>query len=108
MAKNPIFMQKEIDTWNTNNATVALITKEELNIKSLPSANSVNDEGYHRADHRRFTRKHSRLRSDRTFSLKLGTLTTIENAHNTAGMKCSVCPVVNIAARPKDGKDSPK
>ena len=45
MAKNPIFMQKEIDTWNTNNATVALITKEELNIKSLPSANSVNDKG---------------------------------------------------------------
>ena len=30
------------------------------------AANSVNDETYHRADHRRFTRKHSRSRWDRT------------------------------------------
>ena len=68
------------------------------------SANSVNDEAYHR----RFRRKHSRPRSDRTVPVKIGTLTTIENAHNTADMKDSVCPVVKIAARPKDGKYSPK
>ena len=37
------------------------------------------------------------------FLLKLGTLMTIENAHNTADMKYSVYPVVKIAARPKDG-----
>ena len=38
MAKNPIFMQKGIDTRNTNNATVALITKVDLNVNEL-SAN---------------------------------------------------------------------
>ena len=32
MAKNPTFMQKGIDTRNTNNATVALITQEDLNV----------------------------------------------------------------------------
>ena len=44
-----------------------------------PSANSVNDDdAYHRADHRRFIRKHSRPRWDRPVPLKLGTLTTVE------------------------------
>ena len=37
------------------------------------------------------------------FLLKLGTLTTNENAHNIA--KYSVSPVAKIAVRPKDGKD---
>ena len=45
MAKNLTYLQKEIDTRNTNNATVALINNL--------SANSVKK--YHRADHRRFT-----------------------------------------------------
>ena len=62
MAKNFTFLQKEIGTRNTNYATVALITKEDLNVNSFLQ-NSVNDEAYHRADHR-------------TVPLKLGTLTT--------------------------------
>ena len=72
------------------------------------SANSVNHETYHRADHRRFTRKHSRPRWDRTVPLKLGTPTTIEDVHNAADMKNSVYPVVKVAARPKDGEHLPK
>ena len=50
MAENFTFLQKEIDTRNTNNATAA-------HINSF-SANSVKTN--HRADHRR--RKHSRPR----------------------------------------------
>merc|ERR1712209_74879 len=42
------------------------------------------------------------------FLLKSGTLTTVEDAHNIADMKYSVSPVVEIAVRPKDGKDLPK
>ena len=34
IAKNPAFMQKGIDTRNTNNATVALITKVDFNVNS--------------------------------------------------------------------------
>ena len=41
-------------------------------------------------------RKHSRSRWDRTVSLKFGTLTTVENAHNTADTKYSVYPVAKI------------
>ena len=63
-------------------------------------------ESYHRADHRRFTRKHSRPRCDQTVPLKLGTLTTFENAHNTADMMYSVYPVVKIAVMSKDRRDS--
>ena len=35
IAKNLTFLQKEIDTRNTNSATVALITKEDLNVNSF-------------------------------------------------------------------------
>ena len=41
MAKNPMFMQKGIDTRNTNNATVALITKEDLNVKGFQQTLSM-------------------------------------------------------------------
>ena len=41
MAKNPIFMQKGIDTRNTNNATVALITKEDLNVNGFQQTVSM-------------------------------------------------------------------
>ena len=34
-------MQKGIDTRNTNNSTVALITKEDLNVNSLQQTVSV-------------------------------------------------------------------
>ena len=47
---------------------------------------------------------HSRPRWDRPVP-KLGTLTTVEDVHNTAGTKYSVSPVAKIAVRPKDGKD---
>ena len=40
--------------------------------------------------------------------MKLDTPTTSEDVHDTADMKYSVCPVVKIAVRPKDGKDLPK
>ena len=83
MAKNPAFLQEEIDIRNTNKATVSLIMIKTLKL----SAKSVNDETYHRADHRRFTRKNSRPRWDRTVPFELGTLKTVENAHNTADMK---------------------
>ena len=105
IANNLTFWQKEIDTRNTNNATVVLITEEDLNVKSL-SANSFNDGAYHRADHRRIMRKHSRPRWDRTVPLKLSTLTTVENAHNTADTKYSVYPVAKIAVMFKDRRDS--
>ena len=41
MAKNPIFMQKGIDTRNTNNATVALITKVDLNVNGFQQTVSM-------------------------------------------------------------------
>ena len=40
------------------------------------------------------------------FLSKLGTLTTVEDAHNTADTKFRVSPVAKIAVRPKDGKDT--
>ena len=52
MAKNLAFLQKEIDTQNTNNVTVALI-------------NSFQGTVLKRANHRRFTRKQSSPRCDR-------------------------------------------
>ena len=51
-------------------------------------------------------RKHSRPRWDRPVPLKLGTLTTVENAHNTADTKYSVHPVAKIAVMSKDRRDS--
>ena len=41
MAKNPTFMQKGIDTRNTNNATVAIITKEDFNVSSIQQTVSM-------------------------------------------------------------------
>ena len=40
------------------------------------------------------------------FLLKLGTLTKVENAHNTADTKYSVYPVAKIAVMSKDRRDS--
>ena len=40
------------------------------------------------------------------FFLKLGTLTTVEDVHNTADTKYSVSPVAKIAVIPKDRRDS--
>merc|ERR1711874_476183 len=42
------------------------------------------------------------------YLLKSGTITDIEDAHNTADMKYSVSPVVKVAVKVKDGKDLPK
>ena len=47
-----------------SNATVALV-----NVNSVQQS-VTDDEAYHRADHRRFTRKHSRFRWDRTVPVK--------------------------------------
>merc|ERR1719321_1347577 len=42
------------------------------------------------------------------FVLKSATLSTFEDSHNIADMKYSVSPVVEVAVKPKDGKDLPK
>ena len=79
IAKNPAFLLKEIDTGNTNSIRTALIRRKTS--RSRAFASSVNDdEAYHRTDHRRFTRKHSRPRWDRTvLFLKVGTLKTVDD-----------------------------
>ena len=73
MATNRTFLQKEIGSRNTNNATV------------------VNDEAYHRAD-------------QRPVPLKLGTLTTVEDAHNNADDRRHA--VAKITMMSKDRRDS--
>ena len=40
-AKNPTFLQKEIDPRNSKNAKVALITKEDLNVNSFQQTESM-------------------------------------------------------------------
>ena len=92
VAKNLTFLKKELDTRNTNNATVALIIIMKTQCQQL-SANCVNDEAYHRAD-------------QRPVPLKFGTLTTIEKALNTADTKYSVYPVAKITMMSKDRRDS--
>eukprot|EP00438_Fugacium_kawagutii_P020097 Skav232649 [mRNA] locus=scaffold2334:121135:138717:- [translate_table: standard] len=42
------------------------------------------------------------------YILKSGTITTLEDAHNIADMKYSVSPVVKVAVKAKDGKDTSK
>ena len=77
MAKNPTFMQK--GTRHTEHEQRHSIAHDQGRPQCQQlSANSINDETYHRADHRRFMRKHSRTRCDRTVPLKLGTLKTVE------------------------------
>ena len=92
MAKNPTLMLEGIDTRNTNNAMVAIITTQDLNVNH--------------ADHRRFMRKHSLTRCDRTVPWKLGTPKTIEKAHNTVDPNYSVSHVAKIAVKSKDRRDS--
>ena len=48
----------------------------------------------------------SRLRWDRPVLLKFGTLTTVENTHNTADTKYSVYHVEKIIVKSKDRRDS--
>ena len=55
---------------------------------------------------KRTTEQISRPRWDRTVLLKLGTLKTVENAHNTADTKYSVYPVAKITVKSKDRRDS--
>ena len=93
MAKNLTSVQKEIDTRNTNNATVALInTFQRTVLKSTTEQITDVSRGNTTA-----------LVVIDQFLLKLGTLTIIENAHNTADMKYSVYPV---EVKSKDRRDS--
>ena len=105
MAKNPAFLQKELDTRNTNNVMAALIIRKTSRSKAF-SKQCQGNEAYHREDHRRFMRKHSRSHWDRPLPLKLDTPKTVENAHNTADTKCSVSYVAKIAVMSKDTRDS--
>ena len=41
IAKNPTFLQKEIDTRNTNNVIAALIIRKTFNVKSLQQTVSM-------------------------------------------------------------------
>ena len=68
MAKNPTFLQKGIDTRNTSNAMVALITmKTSMTMKRITEQITNVSRGNTAAP-----------RCDRTVLLKLGTLTTVE------------------------------
>ena len=90
MAKNLTFLQKEIDTRNTNNATVALINSFQRTVLNM----QINDVSRGNT---------AALVVIDQFLLKLGTLTIIENAHSTADMKHSVCPV---AVKSNDRRDN--
>ena len=93
MTKNLTSLQKEIDTRNTNNATVALInTFQRTVLKSTTEQITDVSRGNTAA-----------LVVIDQFLLELGTLTIIENAHNTADMKYSVYPV---EVKSKDRRDS--
>ena len=105
IAKKPTFMQKGIDTRNANNAHGSALHKGRPQCQQL-SENGFNDETYHGADHRRFMRKHSRLRYDRSVLLKLGTVKTVEKTHNTADTKYSVSHVEKFAVKSKHRRDS--
>ena len=70
IAKNPAFLQKEIDTRNTDNAMVTLIVRKTLNVNSLQQKVS--------------TMRRTTEQINDQFREKLGTLTTIEDAHNNA------------------------
>ena len=83
MAKNLTFLKKEIDTRSTNNTTVAHINSFQRTVLKRTTEQITNVS----------RRNTAALVVIDQFLLKLGTLTIIENAHNTADMKYSVYPV---------------
>ena len=97
MPKNLTFLQKEIDTRNTNNATVALIKSFQRTVlqrttEQITDVSRGNTAVFVFIDQ---------------FLLKLGTLTIIENAYKTADTKCSVYPsVAKSTVKSKDRRDS--
>ena len=91
IVKNLMFLQKEIDTRNTNNTTVPLITKEDLKVNSFQRTTMMMSTTEQIIDQ---------------FFRNFGTLITVENAHNTADTKYSVYPVAKITVKSKDGRDS--
>ena len=93
MAKNLRFSQKEIDTRNTNDATVALINSFQRTVLKRTTEQITDASRGNTA---------ALVVIGQCF-LKLGTLTIFENAHNTADMKYSVYPV---AVKSKDRRDS--
>ena len=93
LAKNLTFLQKEIDTRNTNNATVAFISSFQRTVLKRTTEQITDVSRGNTAA----------LVVIDQFLLKLGTLTIIENAHNTTDMKYSVYPV---AVKSKDRRDS--
>ena len=88
-------VEKKRCTRNTNNATVALVN------------------GFQRTVLQRTTEQITDVSRGNTaalvgieqFLLKLGTLTTVENAHNTADTKYSVFPVAKIISIYKNKTD---
>ena len=70
----------------------ALIIRKTFNVKSLQQTVSM--------------RRPATEQIIDQFLLKLGTLTTVEEAHSTADTKYSVYPVAKIAVISKDRRDS--
>ena len=97
MAKNLAFLQKEIDTGKTNSIRTALIRMKTS--RSIAFSSVDDDEAYQRADHRRFTRKHSRFRWDRSVLVR-------KDWHSENSRRCSQHVVAKIAVIPKDRRDS--
>ena len=93
MTKNLTFLQKEIDTRNTINATEALINSFQRTVLKRTTEQITDVSRGNTAA----------LVVIDQFLLKHGTLTIVENAHNTADMKYSVYPV---AVQSKDRRDS--
>ena len=82
MAKNVTFLQKGIDTRNTNNATLALNSLHQTVSMMKSTTEQIIDQ----------------------FLFKLGTLTTVEDAHNNAHDGRHV--VAKITVMSKDRRDS--
>ena len=83
-----------VDVMDTFQHATSIIEKEMA--KNLAF---LQKEAYQRADHRRFTRKHSRLRWDRSVLVR-------KDWHSENSRRCSQHVVAKIAVIPKDRRDS--
>ena len=92
IVKNPTFLQKEIDTRNTNNVLAALLTRKNSMSRVFRKTVSM-------------IRRTTEQIIDQ-FLLSLGTLIAVEDDHNTADTKYSVYPVAKITVKSKDRRDS--
>ena len=97
MAKNITFLQKAIDTRNTNNSTVALINSLQQTVLMMMKRTTEQITDVSRGNT-------AALVGIEQFLSKLGTLTTAERAHNTADD--GKHPFAKITVKSKDRRDS--